>query len=90
MGLQVAGRKKEGMGLVGWCLRKSKTRGRSSLGGTDGRVEQQEDRNDFRVPTYARDSFNLLTSVESGSLVDGSSAASTAAASAFEAAGGKA
>ena len=64
--------------------------GRSSLGGgTDGRVEQQ-DRIDFGVPTYARDSFNLLTSVESGFLVHGSSAASTAAALAFGAAGSRA
>ena len=46
--------------------------GRSSLGGsTDGRVEQQ-DRIDFCVPKYARESFNLPTSVESGLLVVGS------------------
>ena len=34
-------------------------------------------RTDFCVPKYARDSFNLTTSVESGFLVDGPSGAST-------------
>ena len=49
--------------------------GCSSLGVTGGRVEQQC-RTDFCVPRYARDSFNLTTSVEGGFLVDGSSGAS--------------
>ena len=40
--------------------------GRSSFGGgSDGRVEQQ-DRIDFGVPKYTRDTLNLLTLVESG------------------------
>ena len=64
--------------------------GRSSLGDvTDDRVEQQ-DRIDFGVPKYTRDTLNLLTLVESGFLVHGSSAASTADASALGAAGGTA
>ena len=42
---------------------------------TGGRVEQQCC-TDFCVPKYARDSFNLTTSVKSGFLVDGSSGAS--------------
>ncbi|CAN0327319.1 unnamed protein product [Ectocarpus sp. 8 AP-2014] len=46
-----------------------------SLDVTGGRVEQQC-RTDFCVPKYARDSFNLTTSVESGFLVGGSSGAS--------------
>ena len=50
--------------------------GCSSLDVTGGRVEQQC-RTDFCVPKYARDSFNLTTSVESGFLVDGSSGASS-------------
>ena len=49
--------------------------GCSSLDVTGGRAEQQC-RADFCVPKYARDSFYLTTSVESGFLVDGSSGAS--------------
>ena len=53
---------------------RAKDGGCSSLDVTDGRVDQQC-RTDFCVPKYARDSFNLTTSVESGFLVDGSSGA---------------
>ena len=50
--------------------------GCSPLDVTGGRVDQQC-RADFCVPKYARDSFNLTTSVESGFLGDGSSGASS-------------
>ena len=50
--------------------------GCSSLDINGGRVEQQC-RTGVCVPKYARDSFNLTTSVDSGFLVDGSSGASS-------------
>ena len=66
------GRAEEGgLGTGGVVPPEDQDGGRFSLGGTDGRVEQQ-DRIDFCVPKYARDSFNLPpSSVESGFLVDG-------------------
>ncbi|CAN0075462.1 unnamed protein product, partial [Ectocarpus sp. 12 AP-2014] len=43
--------------------------GRFSLGVTGSRIEEQC-RTDFCAPKYARDSFNLTTSVENGFLFD--------------------
>ena len=62
--------------------------GCSSMDVTGGRVDQQC-RTDCCVPKYARDSFNLTTSVESGFVVDGPSGASREGGLALGAAGGR-
>ena len=62
--------------------------GCSSLDVTGARVEHQC-HTDFCVPKYARERFNLTTSVESGFLVDWSSGASSEEGLALEAAGGR-
>ena len=97
MGLQAAGRRKlwgareldvGEMGLFGWCLRKSKTAG-VLLWTLLVAALISNAALTFCVPKYARDSFNLTTSVESGLLVDGSSAALTEEGLALGAAGGR-
>lgn len=56
-------------GLEGGMSQKRQDGGRSSLGVTDGRVYYQC-RTDFRVPRYARERFDPITSVESGFLAN--------------------
>ena len=87
MGCEEGGCGGDGIGRV--VPQEEQDGGCSSPDVTGGRVEQQC-RTDFCMPKYARDSFNLTTSVESGFLVDRSSGASSEEGLALGAAGGRA
>ena len=69
-------------GFAGGVPQREQDGGRCSLGVT-GNIVDQQCRTDFCAPKYARDSFNLTITVESGFLVDVLSGASRGYGSSF-------